>query len=165
MNRPAVNSMDKKFLVVDRNEETRHQVEQYLKIDGAIMAQTVDTFESALRIIRTYSTPVDCIVSAANLSPHSGVELLKGLRGGLCGKRELLRGLKFVMMSKHREMELIAAVKALDIDGFVLKPFDFKTFSHSIHTALSRTFELKPAEHYLKVDIKKAAAVRVGVKS
>jgi DNA-binding NarL/FixJ family response regulator len=159
-----MNLAAKTFLVLDRDEELRNGVERYLKMDGARSVQTTDNVTHGLEVLRSTATPVDCVISSEDLSPSTGVELLQGLRSGEYGNTPYMRGKKFVMLTAHREADLIVTVKKLDIDGFIVKPIDFDSFSHHIHLALVHTFELKPASHYSNVNISKAMRLPVLLK-
>ena len=155
------NSTGKTFLAIDMDAKLRRDVERYLKMDGARSVHTTDLPQHGIDILQSAGSQVDCIICALDLSPYTGIKVLKALRSGKYGDSPYLRGIQFIMLTAHREMDLLAAVKKLDVSGFIVKPIDFRSFLSRVHGALAHPIELRPSEHYAKVDIKKAMQLTV----
>lgn len=151
----------KTFLVVDFDEKCLNTIKRYLVMDGAKSVLTTDLVQDALHKIQTGYPPVDCIICAEDISPFTGVEFLKDLRTGRHGDSPYIRGIKFVMLTAHREADLVLAVKNLDVDGYIVKPIDYNSFRPHIHDALSRQHKIKSPSEYMKVDIAKAMRLPV----
>jgi DNA-binding NarL/FixJ family response regulator len=156
-----VTAKGKTFLVIDTDEKHLREVSRFLKHDGAELVHVASALAFGLDILRTARPGIDCIICAEDLSPATGIELLKGLRTGRFGDSPHMRGVKFLMVTAHREAALVIAGKQLDVDGFLLKPIDANSFRRHLHQALAHDAVLQPPEHYLAVDIRKAVRLPV----
>lgn len=154
----------KAFLAIDMDEKLLNGVQRYLVADGARSVFTTEFPQHAIDILQTVNPPVDCIICAEDLAPFTGIELLKSFRCGKYGEAPHVRGVKFILLTAHRELALVEAGKALDVDGYIVKPIQFASFITHVHQALAHTRELKPHEDYLKVDISDAVLLPIASK-
>ena len=152
---------DTNFLVIDSDPRLLRAVERYLKMNGARAVHTADTILAGRNILLDDLRNVDCILCAEDLSPMTGVEFLKDLRSGKYGQVDALRGITFIMLTSHREKELVLATKKLDVDGYILKPIDFATFSSHVRGALDHQKNLKSAPDYESIEIGAALSLPV----
>ena len=150
------NFSDTKFLVIDRDATVLAAVGNYLQISGARATQTAGSTLLGLDILNVSRAGVDCVICAHDVTPISGLEFLKNLRSGKNGVAPHLRGIKFIMLTAHREMALVQVAVKLDVNGYITKPFDQMSFTRGIHHALAHHMVLKPASAYSFVDISEA---------
>lgn len=145
-----------RFLVIDRDADVLSAVGKYLRMESAHSIRTVDTVLHGLEILGDSQAEIDCVICAHDVTPISGLEFLKNLRSGKYGDDPLLRGIKFIMLTAHREMALVQAAVKLDVTAYIAKPFDYLLFTRGIHHALAHRPALKPASEYGSVDISEA---------
>jgi CheY-like chemotaxis protein len=87
---------------------------------------------------------VDCVVTDIRMSPMNGLELLKAIRSGVAGRRDL----PVVVMSAHSDEELISAAIALDASAFVVKPVSQGLLTEKILRALTNPLTVQEKEVY-----------------
>ena len=141
-----------RFLVIDGDAEVLRSVESCLQLNSALAVHSLERVLLSMDVLTNSHARVDCVICAQDLTPISGLEFLKNLRSGKYGDAPHLRGVKFIMLTAHREMALVQAAVELDVHGYIVKPFDQMTLTRGIHKALAHRVNLKPSSVYLSVD-------------
>lgn len=140
----------RRFLVVDDQSYMIDVIAEILRHFGA---QDVDRAESAeaavLRI--TPRIPVDVIVCDFNMRPVTGVQLLQSIRAGK--HAGIKRDQRFILLTGHGEMDVVKAAKALDVNGYVVKPVAPDTFIKTIERTLGATPSLKSVPDYERIPV------------
>ncbi len=81
---------------------------------------TASNGKEALEIIEENSD-ISVVITDINMPVMNGILMIKKLR-------EIHKDIPIVVMSAHTEKEYINEVKALGVDEYLLKPFDFFRF-------------------------------------
>ena len=79
----------------------------------------------------------------------NGIELLKSIRTGR--HPQVARDQTFLMITGHGDTEVVSAAKALDVNGYAVKPLSSETFVKAVTRALEHKFVLRPAEAYAAI--------------
>ncbi len=147
---------DTQFLIIDRDPAVLASVEGDLRMSGARIPHTAETVLLGLDILKDSHAGINCVFCAQDVTPISGLEFLKKIRGGKYGGAPAMRGVTFIMLTAHREMALVQAAVKLDVHGYITKPFDLASFTHGVHKALAHHIALKVPSAYMSIDISKA---------
>lgn len=150
-----------KFLVIDRDARLLKTVERYLRSGAVRSVRTAESAPEGQNILLDTRGLIDCIICAEDLAPFTGLEFLQKLRSGSYGGDAKLRGIKFIMLTAHREMELVLAAKKLDVHGYITKPIGLSSFTCHVRAAISHEIKLKRPSEYESVDIGKALGLPV----
>lgn len=149
------------ILIVDPDQSSVAAMRRYLTADGPKRIYAEDSTQNAADILRAAKPQIDCVICAEDVAPFTGIEFLKGVRTGKYSDAPYVRGVTFVMVTAHRERDLVEACKALDVDSYIVKPFDLNSFTRHMHGALARVRDLAPEKQYMDVDIGKAIRLPV----
>lgn len=138
----------KRFLVIDDHGYMIDVISEILKHFGA---DVVDRAESAdAGVIRVGPRAAfDVIVCDFNMKPTNGIQFLQAIRAGK--HRDIKRDQRFILLTGHGEMDVVKAAKALDVNGYVVKPVAPDTFLKTVERALGAAPALKPAAEYERV--------------
>lgn len=147
--------------MIDTDPRLLKAAERYLKANAARSVKTAESVLAGRNILMDPPRDINCIICAEDLAPITGVEFLKDIRSGKYGDAPDFRGVTFIMMTAHREKELVIAAKKLDVDGYVLKPIDFTSFSSHLRAALGHKRTLKRCSEYERVEIGAAISLPV----
>ena len=138
----------RRFLVIDDHGYMIEVIAEILKHFGA---DAVDRAESAeagvIRIVPR--EPFDIIVCDFNMKPVNGIQLLQAIRAGK--HRDIKRDQRFILLTGHGEMDVVKAAKALDVNGYVVKPVAPDTFIKTVERALGAPPALKTPADYERI--------------
>ena len=140
----------KRFLIVDDMPEMMETVIQMLRHFKATQFFRANAAENALAIANQEGN-IDCIISDFNMKPRNGLELLSAIRCGLYPR--VPRDHVFILLTGHGELEVVKTARALDVNGYIVKPLSIKTLIQTVQRALSKPLVLKPASHYRQVEV------------
>jgi CheY-like chemotaxis protein len=123
----------RKFLVVDDHSYMIDVVAEILKHFGAEDAARADSVDAAVNCI-TPRASYDVIICDFNMKPQNGIQFLQQIRAGK--HRAIKRDQRFVLLTGHGEMDVVRAAKALDVNGYVVKPVAPDTFIKTVQRAI-----------------------------
>lgn len=124
-----------RILIVEDELIVALELEDRLSRQGYAIVGTARSAEEALAILdddpdREAQGPVDLALLDLRLAgARDGVELAQDLRE---------RGIPFVFLTAHGDDETLARIKAVEPQGYLLKPFDERLLRLTIETALHR---------------------------
>ena len=81
--------------------------------------------EEALEVLDKHDD-IDIIITDINMPMMDGLELIKTVKQS--------KNIPFIITSAHTEKEYIEKAKALGVDNYLLKPFDFVSFLEVVDT-------------------------------
>lgn len=141
--RDALNG--KRFLVVDDQGYMIDVIAEILRHFGAAGVDRAESADAA--VMRAVPRgPFDVIVCDFNMTPINGLQLLQAIRAGR--HRDIKRDQRFILLTGHGEMNVVKAAKALDVNGYVVKPVAPDTFIKTVERALGAAPALKPPADY-----------------
>jgi DNA-binding response OmpR family regulator len=119
---------ERQILLIDADEKYRERVKDFLTLAGQTRVHEVGRVKEALDVLNAES--IHCIISDWDLPVANGYTLLKLVRS-----QARFNSVSFILMadakSNQPELKIIAARK-LQVDGFLLKPFDQATLDNMI---------------------------------
>ncbi len=91
----------------------------------------------ALGILRNLPRPVDLILCDISMENGGGLELLKTIRTGQV--KSVKPGICFVMVTGSAAPSIVQIAAALDVNGYIVKPFSVNTLKAAIIKALNKS--------------------------
>ncbi len=125
-----------RILVADDAEIIRQVIEQYFSELGYDNVEVVEDGEKALERLRQAEkdgNPYELILSDFTMPRMDGFSLLKHVRGN-----PAFREVPFILLSAESDRERVMEAIALGVSQFVVKPFNFATFTEALKTAYHR---------------------------
>jgi DNA-binding NarL/FixJ family response regulator len=138
----------RRFLVVDDHAYMIEVIAEIVKHFGAEDAARAGSVDAAVNCI-TPRAAYDVIVCDFNMKPQNGIQCLQAIRAGR--HREIKRDQRFILLTGHGEMDVVKAAKALDVNGYVVKPVAPDIFVKTVQRALDASPPLKPASDYERI--------------
>lgn len=134
---------EKNVLVVEDDEFTRKLIVSVLHSLGFDNVADVGNAESALRLFD--GNAFDLLVTDIDMPGKNGLELVQMIRSGrTLAKRET----RVVVLTAFSQSEILGAALALDVNGFLVKPFTPAMVDKKLATALSERLHLHPPLAY-----------------
>lgn len=118
-------------LIVDDDEGMVRMTTRLLRELGFRRVASASDGRSAVE--RLAAAQFDLVLSDWNMSPMSGLELLRHIR-----EDRALAGIGFVMMTGRSDPDEVAAAKAAGVDGYLLKPFNLRNLEKQLLHAMAR---------------------------
>jgi DNA-binding NarL/FixJ family response regulator len=134
-----------RFIVIDDNPHMLELIIRFLRHFGCRDNATAESAEIALARCSA-KHPFDAFICDFNMRPMNGIELLKSIRMGK--HPQVPRDQPFLMLTGHGEAEVVRAAKALDVNGYVVKPLSSEMFAKAVNRALEHKIVLRPADEY-----------------
>lgn len=72
------------------------------------------------------------VISDWNMEPMSGLDLLKAVRSGQAGDKQV----PFIMVTAENKVENVVAAKQAGVNNYIVKPFSAETLKAKIATVL-----------------------------
>ena len=158
-----MNAGQMRILVVDDQPFVRHIVRDALLSVGVGEVVEASSGAEAIEKIREVSTArsskggpapdemeIACVITDFNMKPLNGIHVLKSIRTGDSGAP---RNTPVVILTGHSDDSLVAAGRALDASGYVVKPVSRDDLLSRVNKATNRAFNLKPADEYEVVEV------------
>lgn len=140
----------RRFLVVDDHGYMIDVIAEILKHYGAATIDRAENVDAAIARVRPRE-PFDAIICDFNMQPINGIQLLQSIRTG--SHRDILRDQCFILLTGHGEMDVVRAAKALDVNGYVVKPVAPDTFIKTVERALSSKGAVKQPADYERIPL------------
>ncbi len=144
--RTALNG--RRFLIVDDHAYMIDVIAEILKHFGADETARAESADAALLCISP-RVGYDVIICDFNMKPLNGIQFLQSIRTGK--HREIKRDQRFILLTGHGEMDVVRAAKALDVNGYVVKPVAPDTFIKTVQRALDGNPALKQPGDYERI--------------
>jgi CheY-like chemotaxis protein len=138
----------RRFLVVDDHGYMIEVINEILRHFGAEDTARADSVDAAIGCVGP-RWAFDMIVCDFNMKPTNGIQFLQSIRTGK--HREIKRDQRFILLTGHGEMDVVRAAKALDVNGYVVKPVAPDIFIKTVERALAAAPALKPAGDYERI--------------
>ncbi len=125
-----------RILIVDDAEIIRQVINQYFTDMGYEDVEVVEDGEKAWERIRQAQNdgkPFELILSDFEMPRMDGFTLLKHLRS-----QPAFREVPFILLSAEADRERVMEAIHLGVSQFVVKPFNFATFTEALKTAYRR---------------------------
>lgn len=146
-NRATINQLiHKKILLVDDASFVRNIIAQLIKNLNITQVYKADDGLEALSVLKHHD--IDLLITDIQMPKMNGIELIKQIR---LGNTAADRGLSTIVETSFSNTEVIASCLALDINGFLVKPFTIELVTKQICRAFTEERTLQPAENYLHV--------------
>jgi CheY-like chemotaxis protein len=145
-----------KLLLVDDASFVRGISAKILRDMGFAKVLEAENGVEAVSILNT--NEVDLLVTDIQMPEMNGLELIKQIRtGNTCRDRGLLT----IVETSFSNAEVIGSCLALDINGFLVKPFNPERVKNKICSALAEHKSLRPAVVYqsVKTDLESLASM------
>jgi DNA-binding response OmpR family regulator len=88
---------------------------------------------------------IDVVLSDLEVPGLNGLELLRHIR---TGQTQAPRDTRFIILTSHSDSEVLGAALALDVNGFIVKPFKMRLILDRITRALSEPMMLRSEGDY-----------------
>ena len=163
-----LNAQQMRILVVDDQPFIRQIVRDSLT--SAVVGEVLDSPNGAepierIRAVATArlsksttgpeETEFACVITDFNMKPLNGIHVLKSIRTGGSGAP---RNTPVVILTGHSDDRLVAAGRALDANGYVVKPVSRDELLSRVIQATNRPIDLKSPEEYGKVEVPEPTA-------
>lgn len=102
------------------------------------------------------AVPVDVAVCDINMGPGNGLLLLRSIR---TGQANVQPDLPFIFLTGHSDAATVQMARALDANGFLVKPVSKKQFQEKIEGVLANRRPLPPGKNYAAVIIELSDSV------
>lgn len=152
------------ILMVDDEKFTSALVKSVLLSLGAhdvLCAMNGADAAAALRSTAR-SQHIDLVISDIDMPQVGGLLLLKAIR---CGRASVDRAQPVILLTGCTAQDVVAKAAALDVTGFLAKPITKGGLIQAAQRALSRRIDLKPADQYLRIDVRSRNVVSGGAAS
>lgn len=149
MDYPLIESLEElKILLVDDDSFMRRLLESVLTELGFVHIEKAANGEEALDILR--QNHIDLLVTDIQMPVMNGLELLRQVRSGLAGESHTLRT---IIITSFSNLDTLGTAIALDVNGFLEKPFKPVTVIKKILLALSGDEQSnRPCEDYQDIE-------------
>lgn len=125
------------ILVVDDDEFMRELIVSVLQDLGFSDIMEADGAEAAMKLFELHT--FDLIISDVNMPEMNGLKFIKLLRAGrTLAKRET----RVIVITAFSQTEILGAALALDINGFLTKPFTSTQVQKKIEKAMTEKLHL-----------------------
>jgi CheY-like chemotaxis protein len=91
---------------------------------------------------------INTVVSDVDMPDLNGLELLRQIRTGQTPAR---RDIGFIILTSHSNTEVLGAAMALDVNGFIVKPFTTRVILDKIVRTRRESMSLRPESEYAAV--------------
>ena len=158
-----LNARQMRILVVDDQPFIRQIVRDALLSVGVGEVVDASSGAEAIEKIREVATArsskggpapaemeIACIITDFNMKPLNRIHVLKSIRTGGSGAP---RNTPVVILTRHSDDRLVAAGRALDANGYVVKPVSRDELLSRVIKATNRPIDLKPADEYGGVEV------------
>ncbi|MBT5861217.1 MAG: response regulator, partial [Alphaproteobacteria bacterium] len=162
-----LNARQMRILVVDDQPFIRQIVRDALVSVGVGEVTDASSGADAIQQIRGVATADSakaegvatagfaCVITDFNMKPLNGIHVLKSIRTGSSGAP---RDTPVVILTGHSDDRLVAAGRALDANGYVVKPVSRDELLSRVIKATNRSIDLKSAEEYGMVEVPEPTA-------
>jgi EAL domain-containing protein (putative c-di-GMP-specific phosphodiesterase class I)/DNA-binding NarL/FixJ family response regulator len=134
---PTQEESHKHLLVVDDDDYMRELIVSVLQDLGFNDVVEADSAAAAMQLFELHS--FDLIISDVNMPEMNGLKFIKMLRAGrTLAKRET----RVIVITAFSQTEILGAALALDINGFLTKPFTSAQVQKKIEKAMSEKLHL-----------------------
>ena len=149
MDYPLIESLEElKILLVDDDSFMRRLLESVLTELGFVHIDKAANGEEALDILR--QNHIDLLVIDIQMPVMNGLELLRQVRSGLAGESHTLRT---IIITSFSNLDTLGTAIALDVNGFLEKPFKPVTVIKKILLALSEEEQSdRPCRDYQDIE-------------
>jgi YesN/AraC family two-component response regulator len=149
MDYPLIESLEElKILLVDDDSFMQRLLENVLTELGFVHIEKAANGEEALDILR--QSHIDLLVTDIQMPVMNGLELLRQVRSGLAGESHKLRT---IIITSFSNLDTLGTAIALDVNGFLEKPFKPVTVIKKILVALSEEEQNhRPSEDYQNIE-------------
>jgi two-component system, chemotaxis family, chemotaxis protein CheY len=125
-----------RILIADDAEIIRQVIQQYFVDLGYEDVEAVEDGEKAwerLRQAQNEGNPFELVLSDFTMPKMTGFDLLKQVRSN-----PAFREVPFILLSAESDRERVMEAIQLGVSQFVVKPFNFATFTEALKTAYRR---------------------------
>lgn len=125
-----------RILIADDAEIIRQVIQQFFTDMGYEDVEVVEDGERAWERVRQAQIdgkPFELVVSDFEMPRMDGFQLLKQMRA-----QPSFREVPFILLSAEADRERVMEAIHLGVSQFVVKPFNFATFSEALKTAYRR---------------------------
>jgi DNA-binding NarL/FixJ family response regulator len=140
-----------RFLIVDDEPFMLGAHVRMLKMCQAGFIETARDGASALRAIKDGSMQIDCIITDFDMKPMNGLQLLSAIRLGV--NPLIPRGQRFIMLTGNADADVVEAARALDVNGFIVKPVTPDVLCLTINQVLHDARQLRAADAYRTITL------------
>ena len=132
--RVFVSSVNFPVLIVDDFSTMRRIIRHLLVQIGFTHIEEASDGTEALKKMRR--TPVKLVFSDWNMTPMSGIDLVREMRAD-----EQLHDTPLIMITSEARWEKVKAAKEVGVANFIVKPFNAETLKRKIETAIGRSLD------------------------
>lgn len=147
-------SLSHRFLIVDDVRVTRITTVKTLKSLGSTESYHAENGQEGLNVLVEKSLYIDCALVDFNMPVMHGLQMVKHIRTGYNGIR---RDLPVIMITGHGDRSLLGVSLELDVNAFLLKPFDkeglLKRIKQVFDLQKSGNEWLKTVDQYRRIDV------------
>lgn len=119
-------------LIVDDYKTMLRVIRSLLAQIGIKDVQEAKDGGSAAELLRTHK--FDLVISDWNMEPISGFDLLKVVRAGRAGNKDV----PFIMVTAESKVENIVAAKQAGVSNYIVKPFSAETLKSKIEAVMKK---------------------------
>jgi len=129
-----VSSVNFPVLIVDDFSTMRRIIRHLLVQIGFTQIEEASDGSEALKKMRR--TPVKLVFSDWNMTPMSGIDLVREMRADA-----QLQDTPLIMITSEARWEKVKTAKEVGVANFIVKPFNAETLKRKIETAIGRPLD------------------------
>jgi CheY-like chemotaxis protein len=132
-----------RILVVEDEPFQRRILGAVLRSKGFGRICEAGSGDAAISMLETEL--INTVVSDVDMPGLNGLELLRQIRTGQTGGR---RDIGFIILTSHSNTEVLSAAMALDVNGFIVKPFTTRVILEKIERTRRESMTLRSESQY-----------------
>ena len=136
----------KSILIVDDDRFIRGVLDKLLRMIGFEKITAAEDGEIALSLMDEHAS--DLMITDVQMPKVNGLELLKMVR---CGQSPASSSMSSIVVTSMEEEYVLATAMALDVNGFIQKPFNAPTLIKRLLIAMSESAKEMPGFPYADV--------------
>ena len=135
-----------RILIVEDEPFQRRILAAVLRSLGISRICEVDS--AAAAIARLQTEIINAVLSDVDMPESNGLELLRQIR---IGQTPAPRDIGFIILTSHSNTEVLSAAMALDVNGFIVKPFTTRVILEKITRTTDERIRLRSKSEYTSV--------------
>ena len=132
-----------RILVVEDEPFQQRVLGAVLRSKGFGRICEADSGDAAISMLET--EVINTVVSDVDMPGLNGLELLRQIRTGQTRAR---RDIGFIILTSHSNTEVLSAAMALDVNGFIVKPFTTRVILEKIERTRRESMTLRSESQY-----------------
>lgn len=138
LGKKPLNGMPYRCMIVDDSRTMRMLLRQILLSLHFEVCGEAESAADALKLIKEQGCKPDILFADIEMPGMTGIEMVRELRA-------VYKDIRIIMVSGHTEEDTVRQLVGLNVNGFIIKPFDRETVVGKMAVILNRKDYLEKA--------------------